>query len=205
MPTPHKPENQIHNDEHDRNLSARKTTQLDAVGNKIEFDPLVKSMPVTETFHHLGHEGKVFVHGDKHSVAAGANLDYLLKVPASPSERQVHLRFDFTSGELPADVELYKDSIVSADGTPEAVNSTNDANVKTTDVTIFEGPTITDLGIAWPISLLVGGKNSGGSKGQLVPEYVLAAGVNYIIRFVNNSNSTSDVVGIIFFYDTEAE
>lgn len=170
----------------------------------LELDALVKSVPTTGTFHHLGHEGKVFIHSDKHSVASGANLDYLLKVPASPSGRQVHLRFDITSSELPADIELYRDTIVSADGTPEVLNSTNDVVVKTTGVELFEGPTITDLGNAWPVSLLTGAKNSGGSGGQLVPEYIGGPGVNYLIRYNNGSNSTADVVSAVFFYDSEA-
>lgn len=170
----------------------------------LQLDPFVNSIPTTETFHHLGHEGKVFIHSDKHSVLAGANLDYLLKVPASPTGRQVHLRFDITTSELPGDVELYRDTTVSADGTPETINSTNDAVVKTTNVELFEGPTITDLGNAWPVSLLAGAKNSGGSKGQLVPEYIATDGVNYLIRYVNNGNGTADVVSAVFFYDTEA-
>ena len=83
-------------------------------------------------------------------------------------------------------------------------NSTNDAIVKTTGVTAFEGPTITDIGSDWSVSLLTGQKQSGGTKGQLVPEFILTAGVNYLIRFTNNSNGTVDVVNAVFFYDSGA-
>ena len=39
----------------------------DVSGEALQLDPLVKSIPVTDTFHHLGHEGKVFIHSDRHN------------------------------------------------------------------------------------------------------------------------------------------
>jgi hypothetical protein len=76
--------------------------------------------------------------------------------------------------------------------------------VKTTGVTIFEGPTITDIGTLWPCGLLAGQKNSAGSVDQLVPEYILKAGTNYLLRYTNNNNSSVDVVTAIFFFDSGA-
>lgn len=172
----------------------------------VEPDSLVKSIPTTGTFHHLGHEGKVFVHSDNHSIAAsvGAIFDILIKVPASPTTRQVHMRFNYTVSEIPCVLELYRDTAVSADGTPETINSSNDAVVKTTGVQMFSAPTIIDAGNLWPISLFVGEKRSGGSAEQLVPEYVLAPGVNYLLRLINNSGKANTVNNAIFFYDNEA-
>ena len=179
----------------------------------LELDPLVKSIPVTDTFHHLGHEGKVFIHSDRHDgIENGADFDYLLRVPAGNSARQIHMRFNFigkaNTGSLDIDICLYKDTVVSADGTPEDLVSTNDAVVKTTGVLIFESPTVTNVGTLKTCNLIVGEKKSASSKEQAVPEWILAPdGDNardYLFRLTNNSGGTVDVVNSIFFYDSEA-
>ena len=185
----------------------------DANGVGLELDPLVKSIPVTDTFHHLGHEGKVFIHTDRHNgVADAATLDYLIRVPAGNPARQVHLRFNFigkaNTGTLDVDIVLWKDSTVSADGNVETIVSTNDANVKSTGVTIFEGPTITALGTHKAHTMMVGEKKSASSKEQSVPEWILAPDGNderlYIFQLTNNSGGTVDIVNALFFYDSEA-
>ena len=179
----------------------------------LELDPLVKSIPVTDTFHHLGHEGKVFIHSDRHDgVANGANFDMLIRVPAGNADRQVHMRFNYVgkanTGTLDVDIILYEDITVSADGTIEEIVSTNDAVVKTTGVTMCVGPTVTDLGNTKAWTFMVGEKKSASSKEQSVPEYVLAPnGANardYLLRATNNSGGTVDLVNAIFFYDSEA-
>lgn len=189
------------------------TRITDEDGVLLQLDPLVKSIPTTETFHHLGHEGKVFIHSDRHDgIADGANFDYLLRVPAGNAARQVHMRFNFigkaNTGSLDIDICLYKDTIVSADGSSESLVSTNDAVVKTTGVLLFEGPTITDVGTLKTCNLIVGEKKSASSKEQAVPEWILApdgaSERNYLFRMVNNSGGTVDIVNAIFFYDSEA-
>lgn len=185
----------------------------DENGVLVELDPLVNSVPTTGTFHHLGHEGKVFIHSDRHNgIANGTNFDYLLRVPAGNADRQVHLRFNFigkaNTGTLDVDIVLWKDSTVSVDGTPEAIVSTNSAVVKTSGVLIFHSPTITDIGIHQAHTMMVGEKKSASSKEQSVPEWILApdgaSERNYIFRLTNNSGGTVDIVNALFFYDSEA-
>ena len=180
----------------------------------VEIDQLVKSVPTTSTFHHLGHEGTVFIHSDRHTaIADGANFDILIRIPAGNADRQVHMRFNYigkaNTGTLDVDIILYKGITVSADGTPEVIVSNNDANTKTTGVLMFEGPTVTDLGTKKAQSLIVGEKKSASSKEQAVPEYILAPdGSNardYLMRATNNSGGTVDIVNALFFYDSEAE
>ncbi|MCK5132694.1 MAG: hypothetical protein KAR40_11150 [Candidatus Sabulitectum sp.] len=179
----------------------------------LELDPLVKSIPVTETFHHLGHEGKLFIHSDRHNGIANADSDdYLIRIPAGNANRQVHMRFNFIgkaiTGTLDVDIILYKDATISADGDVETIVSTNDAVVKTTGVLIFHMPTIINLGTFKSQTMMAGTKKSASSKEQIVPEWILAPdGVNernYIIRITNNSGGDIDVVNSIFFYDSEA-
>lgn len=179
----------------------------------VEPDELVKSIPTTDTFHHLGHEGKVFIHSDRHAaIANGADLDILIRVPAGNADRQVHMRFNYVgkanTGTLDADVVLYKDTVVSADGATEAIVSTNDAVVKSTGVLMFVGPTVTNVGSQKAWAMMAGEKKSAGSKEQSVPEWILApdgaSARDYLIRLTNNSGGTMDVVNALFFYDSEA-
>ena len=185
----------------------------------VELDPFVKSVPTTSTFHHLGHEGKVFLHSDKHTgITNGANFDTLIVVPAGDSTRQVHLRFSYTlAGATPgtdveADLILYGDTIVSDNGDAEGIVSTNDAIVKTTGVLAFTGPTIdtepADLGNQKAQALITSARRTGGSQDQIVPEWVLAPDGsnlrNYLLRLTNNSGGIISVTNAIFFYDTGA-
>lgn len=179
----------------------------------VEIDPLVKSIPTTDTFHHLGHEGKVFIHSDRHNgIANGANFDYLIRIPAGNPARQVHLRFNYVgkanTGTLDVDVFLYKEPTISADGTPESFSSTNDALVRTTGVLMFVGPTVTAVGTFKTQVMMAGEKKSAGSKEQAVPEWILAPDGNnardYLFRGTNNSGGTVDLTPSIFFYDSEA-
>jgi hypothetical protein len=185
----------------------------DENGVLVELDSLVNSVPVTDTFHHLGHEGKVFIHSDRHNaIADAANLDYLIRIPAGNADRQVHLRFNFigkaNTGTLDVDVILYKGTTVSAYGTTESIVSTNSANVKTTGVLIYQGPTITGVGTFQSQTMMVGEKKSASSREQSVPEWILAPNGaserNYLIRLTNNSGGTVDVVNALFFYDNYA-
>lgn len=191
-------------------LSTRIT---DANKTILELDPLVDSVPVTDTFHHLGHEGKVFIHSDRHSaIADAASFDMLIRIPAGNANRQVHFRFSYTgkanTGSLDIDVLLYKDTTVSADGTPETIVSTNDAVVLTTGVLMFASPTVTALGTQKSQTLIVGEKRSASSREQAVPEWILSpdgtSARNYLLRITNNSGGTVDVVSALFFYDNEA-
>lgn len=184
---------------------------FDKNGVRLELDNLVQSVPTTSTFHHLGHEGKVFIHSDRHNgTADAANLDTLIRIPAGLASRQVHMRFNYTgkanTGSLDIDIILYKDTVVSADGAPLNIVSTNDAVVKSTGVLMFEGPTITDVGEQKAQALIVGEKKSASSKEQAVPEWILApdgaSERNYLLRATNNSGGTVDIVVALFFYDS---
>ena len=189
----------------------------DANGVELENDILVKSQVTTGTFHHLGHEGKVFIHGERHNgLANGANFDILIRIPAGNANRQVHFRFNYAAkantGTLDVDVLLYKDVVVSADGDLEEISSTNDAIVKSTGVLMFSEPTIdsepVDLGIYKTSVNMFGEKKSAGSQETAVPEWILAPdGVNardYLMRLTNKSGGTIDFNHALFFYDSEA-
>ena len=186
---------------------------MDLLGVAVELDPLVNSIPTTDTFHHLGHEGKVFMHGERHNaVADAASFDILIRIPAGNAARQVHFRFQYSAkantGTLDVDVMLYKEPTTSADGTPETIASTNDAVVKSTGVLMFSAPTVTAPGTYKTSVNMFGEKKSAGSEETTVPEWILAPdGANardYLMRLTNNSGGTIDFNHALFFYDSEA-
>lgn len=179
----------------------------------LSLDPFVQSVPVTDTFHHLGHEGKVFIHSDRHSaIANGASLDILICIPAGEPNRQVHMRFFYTgkanTGTLDIDIIMYKGVTVSAEGSVEPITSTNDAVVRTTGVLMWSGPTVTDLGERKASAFITGEKKSASSKDQAVPEWVWAPDGNdiryYLMRATNNSGGTVDIENALFFYDSHS-
>lgn len=180
----------------------------------VEIDSLVKSIPTTGTFHHLGHEGKVFIHSERHNgIADAASLDVLVRMPASNANRQVHFRFNTlgkaNTGTLDVDITLYEDITVSADGSAETqIASTNDTIVKTTGVLLFDAPTITDLGNLKARVALFGEKKSTSSQDMAVPEWIMApngaSARDYLLRATNNSGGTVDIVHNLFWYDSEA-
>ncbi|MCK5023228.1 MAG: hypothetical protein KAS04_03580 [Candidatus Aenigmarchaeota archaeon] len=186
---------------------------IDGNGTRLEFDPLVSTIPTTGTFHHLGHEGMVFIHGERHNaVANGANYDILIRMPSGNADRQVHFRFNYVAkantGILDVDVVLYKDTTVSADGTSETIVSTNDTSSKTTGVLMFNGPTITSVGTYKTSVNMFAEKKAAGSEETAVPEWILApdgaSERNYLMRLTNNSGGTVDFNHALFFYDSEA-
>lgn len=186
---------------------------LDSLGNEVEIDPFVKSLPTTGTFHHLGHEGKVFAHSDRHAaIADAAVVNYHVRIPAGDATRQVHMRFGFigkaNTGTLDVDVQLYKDCTVTVLGSAETAVSTNDANVKTTGVLIYYNSTITDYGTAKTATGMIGEKKSASNLDQAVPEWILApdgtSARDYAFKLTNNSGGTVDIIAGLFFYDTGA-
>jgi hypothetical protein len=201
----------------DRNMSSAgmRSVAVELVDGDVavELDPLVNSVPTTGTFHHLGHEGKVFTHSDRHGpIANEAVVNYHIRVPAGDATRQVHMRFGFigkaNTGTLDVDIALFKGCTVTVLGAVETIISTNDANVKSSGVLIYYNSTITDYGEAKTVTALIGEKKSASNLDQAVPEWILApdgaSARDYAFRVTNNSGGTIDLIAGLFFYDTGA-
>ena len=191
------------------------TTKITDSNNVLlQLDPLVETIPTTGTFHHLGHEGQVFLHSERHNgIVGGAVEDVLIRIPAGNAARQVHLRFNSKgksrTGILDANVSLYKDPTTTADGTTVgAIPSTNDANVKTTGVLMFDGPTVTAIGTFKGMASMLAENKSASNQEMSVPEFILApngaSARDYILRVDNNGTGILDLLHNIFFYDSEA-
>lgn len=181
----------------------------------VEIDTLVKSIPTTSTFHHLGHEGKVFIHSERHDnlASGGGILDMIIRIPAGNPDRQVHFRFNAKAkadtGTLDVDVILYEGTTVSVSGAPEIAVSTNDAVVLTTGVELYADEVVSDEGNFKGQGAMLGENKSTGNQDMAVPEFVMApngaSSRDYLIRTRNNGSGTADIIHNLFWYDSEAE
>lgn len=191
-----------------------KTGISDIHGTVVSLDRLVESIPTTSTFHHLCHEGYVFIHSNRNAaIENGANLDIVVRIPPGDSTRQVHMRFFFhakaNTGTLDVDVCLYKDATVSVTGAASDISNVSDYdNAKTTGVIIYEAATVTDPGTAKVCEAMLGEKRSASSEESHVPEWIFTPdGENardYLFRLTNNSGGTVDILDSIFFFDSGA-
>ena len=179
----------------------------------VDIDPLVKSVPVTSTFHHLGHEGKVFISSGRVAAIASEADHYLtVRMPAGLAERQAHMRYAFNAlantGTLDVDIRLFKDSPVTVDGSAQAAISTNSFWDFSSGVLIFSGSTVTVDGTFQAIGSMTGSNKGTSSEDINVPEWILtpdgASARDYIFKITNNGLGTADVTFAIFFYDTGA-
>jgi hypothetical protein len=179
----------------------------------VQIDPLVNSIPTTSTFHHLGHEGKVFIYSARTAaIASEANHYILIRLPADAATRQMHMRYAFSAlantGTLDVDVSLYKEPTVTAPGDATVIANTNDFFGLSTGITIFDNSTISVDGTFKVITSMTGTNKSTSSRDTSVPEWILtpdgASARDYIFKITNNGAGTADVTTAIFFYDTEA-
>ena len=179
----------------------------------VDIDPLVKSIPTTSTFHHLGHEGKVFIYSARHpAIAAAADHYVLIRLPASAANRQMHMRYAFSAlantGTLDVDISLYKEPTVTVDGDAQAIVNTNDFFGLSTGILIFDDSTVTVDGTFKVMTSMTGTNKSTSSQDTNVPEWILtpdgASVRDYTFKITNNGAGTADVTTAIFFYDTEA-
>jgi hypothetical protein len=179
----------------------------------VQADPLVKSIPTTSTFHHLGHEGKVFIYSAR-TIAIAAEADHyiLIRLPADAAARQMHTRYTFSAlantGTLDVDVSLYKEPTVTDPGDATVIANTNDFFGLSTGITIFDDSTISADGTFKVITSMTGTNKSTSSRDTNVPEWILtpngALARDYVFKITNNGLGTADVTTAIFFYDTEA-
>src|SRR5574340_969652 len=88
---------------------------------------------------HLIHEGKGFVHHNRHSVANNATLDHLI---VTPSNVDIHMRqWYFQPSAGPFTIDVYEDTVVSANGTNEPVGNLNRQSSRTSSFQDYINPT----------------------------------------------------------------
>jgi hypothetical protein len=142
------------------------------------------------------HDGMFFnASGIVTGIAAGANFDILIQMPAGTFGHLTLVEYSVESG--PVDLKFYEDSTVSATGT--LVNVRNHNRVNPTDASnadVYHTPTITDIGTLLH-ERYIPASGAGGTSGLLVSgedsEWVLGDPVsakNYVWRLTNNDTGS---------------
>ena len=148
----------------------------------------------------LIHQGKGFVHYNKHTVANGASIDHLF---ITPPDKEIHLReWSIKSTVGPIAISAYEDTTVSSNGTAETTGNLNRILGTTSKLNLYHTPTVTGVGnllLEDFIGVTGGGAHvSVGSPASSPLEWVLKKNSKYLLRATNTSGGSADVV--IFFY-----
>ena len=151
----------------------------------------------------LVHQGRGFTHSNNHTVANGANLDHLL---ITPPDVDVHLRlWKLKSNDGPCTINAYEDTVVSANGTAEAVGNNNRQSVITPRMLIYHTPTITSLGNMLEdnfIGATGGGAHvSVGESAESNIEWLLKRNTKYLLRLNNGSGTSTRMHIRMFWYE----
>lgn len=155
-------------------------------------------MPIADEVHLRVENGDTFMHNNVHlAVANLATLDHLLVTGADP----IHLTiWGITATNAPALLDLREGVTVSANGTPAPLLNKNRTSTKTTEVLMYEDPTITDIGTHLEGDFVGGSKQTGGEGSGNSTQWMLAPNTNYLLRVTNQAGQAMDISVHIEFY-----
>ena len=162
-------------------------------------DPEYKASVSITGFHYQTHLGKAYIVSHKFSaVADDAVADIYVKVPA---DFEPHIVFH-RDIEGDADVELFEDTTVSADGTALTAYNLNRNSANTSAIEFFYTPTVTlsgtQLFLEW--NAAGAGGQAAGSEGTF-DEFELAKGKNYLFRVTNRSGGAKNIGIFARYYE----
>ena len=181
-----------------------KVEQTDSAG-KDATELLASSVRNISVPHARIHDGLGFHVTHKAAAVAGSGgtFDILLKNPTTSNEP--HFRYIIQSTGSPADIVLYKDTAVSADGTTIPVFNVKMSSANTSNMTVFHTPTVTDVGTIFETNFIptagVGAAAAGGTGSSPIEEWILDDEKNYLIRITNNHSQAQDFHFSFFWYE----
>lgn len=150
------------------------------------------------------HEGFVFYTNATGTPIPSGEVGYgLLKTGSGV----IHLkRLSLAAGEGPLTIELYENSVVSADGTPNTIINANRLSPYETSLEVFDAPTVTDPGDPLLGQLFVPG--SGNNTGVVadtgtVEEVILKPNTNYLIAVANGFTQEITVGYTLVWYEVD--
>lgn len=155
-------------------------------------DSVEHALVVSDIDHFLIHAGKTWVLSNTASVLAAANLDFLI---VNNSTGALHVKdFTFASSLASADIEFYRDTTVSANGTLQILQNKSWGHQENTPyANIYLGPTITAIGTLLEHFQIIGGKQTGGTVLGGGDEWVIPVNRKGLLRFTNNAAQTDSV------------
>ena len=160
-------------------------------------DPLL--MVVKRNSNALVDDGKLFYHADRHTVANNATFNYLLRT--STTLKTTLYDFIINCTASPFFVDIFENTIVSANGTAEGLYNQNRISTTTASGLLYMTPTITSDGTNIFSDVVYGDKTSGGG-GQSDFRLILKASTNYVFRFLNQAGASSNIAIAVRFSET---
>jgi hypothetical protein len=158
------------------------------------------AVPVIEPEHSRIHKGKAFTHSHEHIIENNEVEDHLFINPANNFPHLRHWLYHITGA--PASIEVFEGTTVSDNGTPAIMINLSRASSNTSNVILYNDPTVTDAGTPLPGAYIVGDKLSGGRGVDTISEIIMKPSTNYLIRFINRSGITIDALTEFFWYET---
>lgn len=163
-----------------------------------------KALVVETADHYRIHQGEGYTVSRR--VAGIARNDGTLDVffKANPGA-YAHIRaVAIESKHGPVEVDWYKGTEVSNDGTAFLIRNNKDSSGNTPNLGVYHTPTITDIGTKDEEGYMsVGGKHEGIGDGNIEAEYNINPGTNRLMRLTikDGSGGTATVMVRIFFYE----
>lgn len=149
-------------------------------------DEFSGAVGIIEQEHLKIHEGKLFTVSSILSITNAGGVKNVLGV--NPVLSFPHFRnITVTADGGPFDIELFEDTVVSANGALITSYNNNRNSILTPSLTVYDGPTITSDGTLLETTLVTGTKQAGSFGTNASNEWDLKPSSNYMIRITNNT------------------
>lgn len=113
----------------------------------------------------------------------------------------IHLRrWNFVSTAGPADTTIYEEPTVTDVGTPISTKGLDRRNGRGGKTDVYFSPTVTDRGEVLEASLIPGGNKTGGSAQDTVPIWILDPDKSYLLGVENVTTGDFDAVTFTSFW-----
>lgn len=160
----------------------------------IIIEDVVPSIVTTEIDHWMTHMGTSYTSSDTISVGAGDTYKFLIKNIVDTGTHMTTFEFHSTEGD--ASIAFYEGSTVADNGTEVTPKNNNRQYADASSVQVFINISTTASGTQLEHDIITGGKQSGGSGGD-VEEWIFKQYTAYTLTYTNNSGS-ADVVSYHF-------
>lgn len=160
-------------------------------------DSATDALNIVDYEHHEIHSGRSFIFATSTDIAASGQIDILIDTNSS-SSRWSHMIIELTA-ERETEFYLYEDCLASASGTAQTQFNRDRNSSNTSNILVYDTPTISSVGTLLEMETLGSGRNIGGeTRGN--EEIILKADTSYLIRIKNTSASTGWVTSKLDYY-----
>jgi len=144
-----------------------------------------------EFVHSKNHDGLLFSFCEINTaIVNNAVINYLIVT----GSKSVHLVWE-TEGDIAMQIDFFKSTTTSANGTPLAIMNRNDTSANTPLTTIFKAPTITADGssLCMKRSGSASATSKAGGADRASNEWILAPNAKYLFRVTSLSGASASL------------